>query len=83
LNISPIATATLACFGCSKNIKLTQINVPRYYYYYIRLMAFSRTTWVSRHQKGKPFWILLEQEMMVAVASGGPYANHMHLAPDR
>jgi len=31
---------------------------------------FSRTTWVSRHQKGKPFWISLEQEMMaVAVAS--------------
>jgi len=27
-------------------------------------MAFSRTTWVSRHQKGKPFWILLEQQMM-------------------
>jgi len=25
---------------------------------------FSRTTWVSRHQKGKLFWILLEQEMM-------------------
>jgi len=25
---------------------------------------FSRTTCVSRHQKGKPFWILLEQEMM-------------------
>jgi len=25
---------------------------------------FSRTTWVGRHQKGKPFWILLEQEMM-------------------
>jgi len=22
------------------------------------------TTWVSRHQKGKPFWILLKQEMM-------------------
>jgi len=22
------------------------------------------TTWVSRHQEGKPFWILLEQEMM-------------------
>ena len=21
------------------------------------------TTWVSRHQKGKPFWILLKQEM--------------------
>jgi len=24
----------------------------------------ARTTWVSQHQKGKPFWILLEQEMM-------------------
>ena len=23
---------------------------------------FSRTTWVSRYQKGKPIWILLEQE---------------------
>jgi len=28
------------------------------------LHPFSRTTWVSRHQKDKPFWILLEQEMM-------------------
>jgi len=25
---------------------------------------FSRTIRVSQHQKGKPFWILLEQEMM-------------------
>jgi len=25
---------------------------------------FSRTTWVSRHQKAKPFWILLQQEIM-------------------
>jgi len=25
---------------------------------------FSMTTWISRHQKGKPFWILLEQETM-------------------
>ena len=25
---------------------------------------FSRIIWVSRHQKGKPFWILLKQEMM-------------------
>jgi len=26
---------------------------------------FSRTTWVvSQHQKGKPFWILLQQKMM-------------------
>jgi len=45
---------------------------------------FPRTTWVSRHQNGKPFWKLLAQVMMgVAVASAGPYANHLHLAPDR
>jgi len=25
---------------------------------------FPRTTWISQHQKGKSFWILLEQEMM-------------------
>jgi len=25
---------------------------------------FSRTIWARLHQKGKPFWILLEQEMM-------------------
>jgi len=25
---------------------------------------FSRTTWVNQRQKGKPFWILLKQEMM-------------------
>jgi len=43
-----------------------------YNYYYCKLLLllnpfnglFSRTTWVSRHLKGKPFWILLEQEMM-------------------
>ena len=29
-----------------------------------RLTAFSRTTWVGRYQKDKPFWILLQQEMM-------------------
>jgi len=33
---------------------------------YIRLTAFSpgQPSWVSRHQKGQPFWILLDQEMM-------------------
>jgi len=32
---------------------------------YIHLMAFfSRTIWVSQHQKGKPFCILMKQEMM-------------------
>jgi len=38
-----------------------------YYYYFNRLTALwilSGITWVSRHQKGKPFWILPKQEMM-------------------
>ena len=52
-----------------------------YYYYYIHLMVFfSRTTWVCWHQKGKPFWILLEQEIM-----GWQWhqLDHLQLAPDR
>jgi len=44
---------------------------------------FSRTTWVHRHQKGKPFWIILKQDDGVAVASAGPYATHLHHTPDR
>jgi len=33
--------------------------------HYIHLIDFfSKTTWVSRHQKDKPFWILIKQEMM-------------------
>ena len=46
---------------------------------------FSRTTWVSQHQKGKPFWILLKQNML-----GWQWhyqlhhnANHLHLTADR
>jgi len=39
-----------------------------YYYYYLLLHLFSGlfsgTAWLSWHQKGKPFWSLLEQEMM-------------------
>ena len=42
---------------------------------------FSRTTWVSWHQKGRPFWVLMKQENWAAVASAAPYANHLHLAP--
>jgi len=44
---------------------------------------FSRTTWVSRYQKGKNqsgfYW---SKRQWVAVASPGPYAS-LHLAPDR
>jgi len=47
---------------------------------------FSRTTWVRRYQKGKISLDLNEARddgvLGMAVASAGPYANKMHLAPD-
>jgi len=42
---------------------------------------FSRTNWVSRLQKGRT--ILDFNEAVVAVASAGPHANHLHFAPGR
>jgi len=48
---------------------------------------FSRTTRVSRYQKGKTSLDLNEARdnggFGVTVASAGPYANDLHLAPDR
>jgi len=48
---------------------------------------FSRTTWVSQYQKGKTSLDLNDARaggvLEMAVASAGPYANNLHLAPDR
>jgi len=46
---------------------------------------FSRTAWVSRYQKGKTSLDLNEADdgVLDAVASAGPYADNLHLAPDR
>jgi len=45
---------------------------------------FSRATWVSRHQKGSTNVNFNEaRHDGVAVASGGPYANHLHLTSDK
>jgi len=42
---------------------------------------FSRTTWVSRHQKGRTILDFNEaRDDWIAVASAGPYANHLHFA---
>jgi len=40
---------------------------------------FSRTTHVSQYQKS----LNEARDDGMAVASAGPYANHLHLAPDR
>jgi len=43
---------------------------------------FSRTTWVKpAPDRLKPIWIARDD--VVAVASAGPYATHLHLASDR
>jgi len=40
----------------------------------------SRTTWVSRHQKGETILDFNEaRDDEMAVASAGLYANHLHL----
>jgi len=45
---------------------------------------FSKKTWVRRHQKGKTILDFNEaRDDGVAVASAGPYANHLHLAQDK
>jgi len=48
---------------------------------------FSGTIWVSRYQKGKTSLDLSEARddggFGMAVASAGPYANNLYLAPDR
>jgi len=48
---------------------------------------FSRTTWASRYQKDKTSLDLNESRddggFAMAVASAGPYANNLHLTPDR
>jgi len=42
---------------------------------------FSRTTWVSRYQKGRTIPDFAEaRDDGVAVASAGPYAKHFHFA---
>jgi len=46
--------------------------------------SFSRTTWVSWHQKKLTNLDFNEaRDDGMAVASAGPYANHLHLASDR
>jgi len=42
---------------------------------------FSRTTWVTGTRKGNHSGFYWSKRM--PVASAGPYANHLHLAPDR
>jgi len=45
---------------------------------------FSKTTWVSCYQRGRTTLNFTEaRDDRVAVASAGPYANQLHIGPDR
>jgi len=42
------------------------------------------TTWVNRYQEAKTILDFKEAgDDEMAVTSAGPYANHLHVAPDR
>jgi len=84
---------TLSLFIFAKNYKKkTQQNHPIstygigciHYNNACLTASFSRTTWVSQHQKRKTILDFNEaRDDRVAVASAGPYANHLLLVPDR
>jgi len=68
---------------------LAEVKETKYLIYTILLLLhpfnglFSRATWVSWHQKGKPFWILLQQEMRWQWHQMDHMQIILHLAPDR
>ena len=49
---------------CNKSENLQQAVKQFTTLHYIQLTVFFRKTWVCQHQNGKPFWILMKQEMM-------------------
>ena len=71
---SRIWTWSKACSGNKELVLLLQLQPFN--------GLFSRTTWVSRYQKGKTNLDFTGAREWVAVASAGPYAS-LHLAPDR
>ena len=59
---SDLCLALMLGFNATFYVKsATTVETPRYYCYYIH---FFQDNLVSPHQKGKPYWILLEQEIM-------------------
>jgi len=50
----------------------------------VELLLLSRTAWISPCQKGKTIQDFNEaRDDGVTMASAGPLANHLHLAPER
>ena len=57
-----IKNKIVAAFGKKGNVISNRIHTHMHAQPFNGL--FSRTTWVGRYQKDKPFWIVLKQEMM-------------------
>ena len=68
----------------ASNLSQGRLWGPIFYLTTPSYQPFFRTTWVSWHQKGRTILDFNEAtDDGVAVASAGPYANHLHLTPDR
>jgi len=56
-------------------------------HYYIHLTDFFQDNLISRHQKGKPFWVLMMQEMMGGsgiswtICKSAPHTRHITSTP--
>jgi len=76
---------------CDKQRQRLQLRLLLLLHRFYGFCSSSRTTWLNSYQKSrmvKPVSNYLRHEMtrfwhVVAVASAGPYANNLHLAPDR
>ena len=62
--IKSVPSEIVVLYVCETDIIIIHMKFTETYCYYIRLTAFFQETWVSQHQKGKPFWILMKREMM-------------------
>jgi len=65
-----------------------ELNINTFQVLLLQLLngIFSKTTWVSWYEKCKTSLDLNEARddgIWDAVTSAGPYANNLHLAPDR
>jgi len=73
---------TIVVFSQLNWICITWTTRMYHQFYWLNILLhlfnslFSRTTWVSRHQKGKPFWILMKQEM---TGWQSHQLDHMHI----
>jgi len=54
------------CLGQGADLHMAQLMPHTHTHIHTHTFngLFSRTIWVSQHQKGKPVWILMKQEMM-------------------